>query len=349
MFAALAKAMEGKAKKAVAAAAGVAGDATGRECAPTVAGVAELMGSKKTLTVELVETADWCHCCDSGCTGEHGGSGFPCCCIRGGMKFSVLDESGKNLFVVAEDTPEGCRAGERCCCNPCQSAMFRFKQPNSEKVLLTIERQGLSAGKCVCCFSCADCCNDRMAIYEGDVPGLAGELQSPPKTVSMLNQPCGGGGLIPTLELKPGEGAGSELKVIGPLAFGGCLGLCCDSDFTVSKGTAPVGKISHLKPNNNCELCCGCCANHNKYTVHYMDMDSSADVDRVNMLISSILLDMVFLQQDHGPCSCELNHCEINVCMGNCCGCVLPCKLCVHHNLCENLCNDGCSGCCCCC
>jgi hypothetical protein len=242
------------ASKVTAQVVGAIGDAipdvqeTTREVPVGLPGVAQLIRGNQTLTMTQTAGGECdcgqvcCFCCNNCCNeckGEHGGPGFPCCCIRGGNTFSVEDARGRTILDIVEDTkPEGCRAGERCCCSACSSTIYHFKEPGATgKVLVSVEREGLSNGKCVCCFSVCDCCNDKVQVYEGEVIGLPGELQNAPKMVSMLEQPCGGGGLVPTLDVKPAQGSGgSEMQVHGPLCFGGCMSLCYESDFSVHGG-----------------------------------------------------------------------------------------------------------------
>lgn len=314
-------------------------------------GVAQLIREHQSLTMTQTSGGDCdcaqvcCCCCNNCCNeckGEHGGPGFPCCCIRGGNTYTVEDARGRTVLDIVEDTkPEGCRAGERCCCSACSSTIFYFKEPGADgKILMSVEREGLSNGKCVCCFSICDCCNDKLQVYEGEVIGLPGELQNAPKMVSMLEQPCGGGGFVPTLDIKPAQGSGgSEMQVHGPLCFGGCMALCCKSDFQVDKSeddgaAGSLGVIQHLAPKTCCEVCCTFCGGLHKYTVGYKD--GAADEDRVNMLIGSLLVDLVYFQIDQGPCNMDQDYIYINLFNCNCCGCVCPFKCCIKNFMCDS-------------
>jgi len=199
---------------------------------------------------------------------------------------------------------------------------------NSDEVVLTMERKGLSNGYCVCCFSCCTNCNDNFAVYEGNVEGSPGSLENAPKMHTMIEQPCGGGIFTPTIDIKPQAGGFTPMRIKGPYIFGGCSEICCDQNFRVygKDSGEEMGSIKHKTPEDCCELCLAFCSTIDRYEVQFKEKPVSAE-DKTNVLLSSFLVDYMFYEMDEGPCYCTNKSIVITLFFCNCFGCLCPCQI----------------------
>ena len=74
--------------------------------------------------------------------------------------------------------------------------------------------------------------------------------------------PIGGGGLTPTINMMERGAGGEETQfatVEGPTCFGGCMDLCIDTPFFISKVPGKAGDVALIKKKARDEGCMGLC------------------------------------------------------------------------------------------
>ena len=276
------------------------------------------------------------------------------------------------MFFVKEQAKPGCCNDEFCmrvCCAPQHSSLLKFyhatdpkpqppmaccgctlserpdesSQVPGQPAFMTIERIGLCS-KLPNCFVCFDCCRDELRLHNGDI-GQAGDAGSLPED-NMIGRgivPIGGGGCTPTVQLMqrngPGEENESQIGVVeGPMFFGGCYDLFCDTKFKISrdKGKAgDIGTISKRSPKSCGDFCKQVCSTADTY-----DMDITPGSATLNPLQKALLigelihLDFMFFDRDQSLVKCEkqgsTNTCTVLLCFCYCFGCLLPCKCCLQ-------------------
>lgn len=129
-----------------------------------------------------------------------------------------------------------------------QLKIYRPHAGMCDKEIMLIDRPFKCAGLC-CTFS--DCCAQKASLYAA--PTCEQQAKAiPDHLVAIVQQPLGGGGFVPTLNVRLAEGA-------DPIATikGGCCcigGNCCDHTFTVTvpdgDGSKEIGSIVKEAPKD---------------------------------------------------------------------------------------------------
>lgn len=304
------------------------------------AAVQTLLGPHESVEVKQIDFSG-CDCCC--CFRRDPCKGFPCCCCLASSEFMIQGPDGQDLLFANEKS----NTCERICCSPNHSLLMNVMTadgvPPPTKVvgrrvkkniheegtlddvpkLLTLERKGCCNGYMVCCCSCFDCCNDNMAVYEGDVQGTPGKLLDAPPVMTMISQPIGGGGCTPTINIES-KGGGSPMTIEGPPILGGWAEMVADSDFKVSSNGQQVATIRHKKPKSFCELLMAFLTPLDSYKVSFEGQLSAQD--KANIVLSSFLVDYMFFEMDNGPCSCDGESVTCTFFYCSCFGCLCPCQ-----------------------
>lgn len=268
------------------------------------------------------------------------------------------DEEPRGLFILKEHS--SCLA--RCCLQPRHSTVTKAYNavdtgemikkgccgcgPEPRKkyaadgapAVMSMERPGICNGKCPNCFVCMECCQDEMIVHAGDIQGTAGEIP-PDQSIGRGIQPMGGGGCTPTLNVMDrtdrSKGEVSFGVIEGPTFFGGCLDLCSDTFFTISreKGRAgDIGIIRKVKPEGCGETCRQVCSDADTYEITITDTTLTPQQKAV-ILGEIIHLDYMFFQQDNQFCSVEVTSdavvIYVHLCNYFCYGCTCPCFACL--------------------
>lgn len=304
------------------------------------AGMAQILSPHTDLTVKQINFGG-CDCCFW--QRKDPWRGFPCCCCQSTSEFEVSGPGGEPLLFAWESS----NTWERVCCAPNHAMTMKVVSATEgvsahTKVIdvaeieeefadhvkfATLERKGCSNGYPTCCFSCCTCCNDNMAVYEGDVAGTAGNLVKAPEVTTMMSQPIGGGLFTPTINIDPcKEGSGSPMQVTGPCVLGGWSEICFDSDFQVSQDGNHVATIRHMKPSDFCELLMAYATPLDKYSVTFHTPELNGH-DKANVVLSSMLVDYMFFELDDGPCLLTSDYVRCNLFFCNCFGCLCPCSI----------------------
>ncbi|GMI17895.1 hypothetical protein TrLO_g1388 [Triparma laevis f. longispina] len=282
----------------------------------------------------------------------------------------------KNIYTVL--TPEGdalmtCREVSdfktRCCCNPLHSltieifkgigggdgnddAFFAGVGSNavqsSDEALYTAERPGCCCGKPgLCCPACTDHCTDAMVLHAGHVKGYASDLESPEPLLMIRQEMAYESPFHPALEIMPAmDGANNGFAkathmINGPMCFGGCVELCCESNWIISdkKSKSEDGRIIKQKPASMKDALREMATDADLYRLDFtVGMGNAA---KAALITSTLLLDYMFFERDMGVCKPTVGEgglgCSTTLFNCYCCGCICPCT-CSTGN------NDGHSG-----
>ena len=123
--------------------------------------------------------------------------------------------------------------------------------------VMTLERPGFS-DKCFGCgpggmFVCTECCQSETYLHAGEVGAPdSSDVNKIDRSRAFGHSivPIGGGGCTPTVELMSRDAAGNETPlgvVEGPTCFGGCMDLCVNTNFFVSKEKGKAGDIAIIQ------------------------------------------------------------------------------------------------------
>ncbi|GMI36596.1 hypothetical protein TeGR_g5674, partial [Tetraparma gracilis] len=221
----------------------------------------------------------------------------------------------------------------RCCCAPLNSLTLEFAPASAPgDVVYTAERPGCcTARPQICCFTCADSCADKMVLHKGNPQGCAGELLAPSPLLMVRQENAFESPFNPAFEIMP-KGEGEEFlqathKMSGPMCFGGCIELCCDSEFNVvdMKSGSAAGRITKLKPENMTDAAKEMLTDADRYRIDFGE--GMSNETKAGVLTSSLLIDYMFFEQDLGVCKPKLGGgCSTTLFNCYCCGCICPCS-----------------------
>jgi len=207
--------------------------------------------------------------------------------------------------VASEPQPQ-----DPCAC--CGTTCY-YRPDKASKIgdaFMTFERFGCCA-RWANCFVCCEQCQDEMRIHAGDVggnndpSGYKGAGTFGDDRVCMIGKvPIGGGGCTPTVELferqAPGvitaetmdATMGQPFGVVeGPMCFGGCADLCCDTNFQVSSapGAADIADIIKKKPVGCGEWCKACCTPADTYDLKMKDGGKAWSPEKKAAIIAEMI------------------------------------------------------------
>ena len=253
-------------------------------------------------------------------------------CCEQSNTYDFFDEAtGTHLFIAQETSEDFLR----CCCAPYHSLRVEFKRVNSASrewssrgeiasmpTVMTVEREGCMSKPCLGCFAFSDACKDGMTMTGGGPLSEPGDLTIRDQTFAYGTQPKCGGYFTPTLNLFNRQTAGSHkesftplAKVEGPMCFGGCSELCCDSTFTVSSMrpeqidskimSGDLAKITKLRPRGACACGKELFTDSDTFSVHYNDSVGLTPQQKAAMMGSLVLTDYMFFEQDQGMVTVE--------------------------------------------
>ena len=150
-----------------------------------------------------------------------------------------------------------------------------------------------------------------------------------PNAVSMIRQStrtmC-----TPKLEVyQEADSIAPYADITGPMCFGGCSELCCDSKFLYKKrgDGKNIAHMKNLAPKTCMDACAEMFTDADKFLVEFGD-DVSHE-EKANAVAATFLTDYMFFEKDNGMCSC-LDNCtrvKFTCCLVYCCGCLFarPC------------------------
>ena len=224
--------------------------------------------------------------------------------------------------------------------------MSRGESPEDSDVLYTAERPGLCCAKpCLGCCACTDSCTDAMVLHQGHVHGDAGELVAPKPILMCRQERAFESPFHPAIEVmaadagpvtKGGESVNGQVylpathKVEGPMCFGGCVELCCKSEWKIkSKAGDEQGLIEKQAPDDLKGFAREAMTDADHYKIVFgpsMEADAKAA-----LITTTLLVDYMFFEQDLGVCRPKRGQeggmaCETTLWNCYCCGCVCPCN-----------------------
>lgn len=243
--------------------------------------------------------------------------------------------TGKPLFIIKEDPPEGCCetccrgclcgnhsfaarmyhldtdpvTGVNACCGACcyTGHQYDVSEIDTTKPLMTFERPGCCQ-RCVGCPIFMKCCQNEMYMHPGSFNYAVGT--STPETADHFGRsitPIGGGGFIPTLNLTHKKDGKEEKfgKVTGPPCYGGWRGVICDTVFFMSSPggkKGDIGKVVKRNPRSCFDCCVAICASVDSYKLKTTDKVKSMSVEQKATLLGNVLhLDYMFFESDLPP------------------------------------------------
>ena len=280
-------------------------------------------------------------------------------CIEQSNVYDIFDADNGRHIMVAIERSDDC---VRCCCAPGHSLTVEFKnvaasdgamlQANKDTLAalpstMTMERPGLCSEKPgLCCCVLTPACADGMVMHAGGLDGAkAGTvLMNGPNVMGYCEVPAPfGGGFTPTINIMDrGAGEGDYrpiAKVEGPMCFGGCSELCLQTEWPVSKMSAPeqvqgpkiksgdLAKILKKTPRSLGDALKEACTDSDEYTMQFAEGSGLAPQQKAMMLASLVLVDYMFFEQDNGMINCRNNELNITLCECYCLGCLCPCNI----------------------
>ena len=247
-----------------------------------------------------------------------------------------------------------------CSMTKCKKEPYNTYSPVGEPVL-TMEKNGNCDNCAQCgptnCFVCCAKCQSKTWLHIGDVkteredkgcgpckvahwefpegtPGLAENKR--PNVFAEATVPIMGGGCTPTVNVMR-RGAAQEMEqfavIEGPTCFGGCMDLCCNTEFKVSRGKGKAGDlavISKQKPDGFMELLIAMCTPVDKYQLHFTDNHGLHPTEKAAIMSEMVHLDFLFFEAEQPLCEykAEEKMCYILLCTCYCFGCLCPIKMC---------------------
>ena len=236
---------------------------------------------------------------------------------------------------------------KKCCGQTCVPAYWKYEPDRAKGAVMTFERLGLCQ-KFSNCFVCCKCCQEETFLHAGDTPAGAkpGEIDDS-KVMASTIVPIGGGGCHPTVHLMDrmalGDKDGTHFATIkGPMCFGGCKDLWCETPFSVSTpdaaGSANLAQLIKRRPKTCKELCMRVCSPADIYDLSFTADDSQLTPQQKALIMSEVVhLDYMFFEADKGLCWYEergpqQKQCVILCCLCYCYGCLCPCKCIIPLN-----------------
>jgi len=172
--------------------------------------------------------------------------------------------------------------------------------------------------KCPCkmlgCFVCAQCCQDGMHLYAGQVQDAPEGEKGRPYNLNQENlvgsviQPVYGGWCWPTLHLR-GENANDTDepfgKVEGPCCFGGCSEFCFDFKFSTSRfnserKTGDLGTIIKKKPQSLAGAFRELMSDADVYTIQFNEGISASE--KATILTAQVFADYMYFDGNTEKC-----------------------------------------------
>ena len=273
------------------------------------------------------------------------------------------EAEGIPIFIMQEESSCWCR----CCCNGCQPLYVKFynvadggvvpasgclccRKPEHKRYMkagsavMTLERPGFS-DKCFGCgpggmFVCTECCQSETYLHAGDVGAADGsDVNKIDRSTAFGHSfvPIGGGGCTPTVNLMSRDAAGNETPlgvVEGPTCFGGCMDLCVNTNFFVSKEKGKAGDIAIIQKKARdpgfMGFCIALCTVVDTYNLDFTDPNLTPQ-QKAQVIGDAIHLDYLFFDQEQPLCRYNEsnNTIEILLCLCYCFGCLCPIKLCI--------------------
>jgi len=249
------------------------------------------------------------------------------------------------------------------CCGPCKREGKDTFRKTGEPVF-TFEKNG-NCGNCAQmgptnCWVCHEKCQSKAFYHIGDVPsewkpqgcgpckvhhwdfpnGVPGEPgNARPNMFARAEVPVGGGGCTPTINLmvRDQNGGESQFAVVeGPTFFGGCMDLCCNTTFMISREAGKTGdlaKITKLKPEGMMELCCALFTPVDFYNLDFAEGHGLHPTEKAAILGEIVHLDFLFFEAEQPLCRYEDESgiCYILLCTCYCFGCLCPVQLCIMN------------------
>ena len=271
------------------------------------------------------------------------------------------DAEGIPIFIMQEHSSCFCR----CCCNGCQPLYVKFhnvayggmapesgclcckreaqkRYVKAGPAVMTLERPGCSDKMCISnMWVCAEICQSETYLHAGDVGADDGSDVNADKVRSRAFArsfvPIGGGGCTPTVEMMSRDAAGNETPmgvVEGPTCFGGCMDLCVNTNFFVSKQKGKAGDIAIIQKKARdpgfMGFCIALCTVVDTYNLDFTDPNMTPQ-QKAQVIGDAVHLDYLFFDQEQPLCRYneQTDAIEILLCLCYCFGCLCPIKLCI--------------------
>jgi hypothetical protein len=235
-------------------------------------------------------------------------------------KYDVFTDDGGKKFRVIE-TSDYCGFTGRVCCRPNHALKLHVYLPeiDTEHGVMHMNRPC----KCGQCCAVADICRQEMHVYEGE--GHAESDEDPNALIGYIQQPVGGGGLSPQLNVMNREG-GEPIATIQAEAVCCIAGMCCDHTFTIKDPNTgrKLGKIVKERPEGLAQVAKELATDADNFTMYVpKDMDPKK---KGTMLAALHLIDYMFFE-DEGDANCDVvnQKFKFKCCDMYCFGCVCPC------------------------
>ena len=187
-------------------------------------------------------------------------------------------------------------------------------------------------------FVCTECCQSETYLHAGDVGAPDGsDVNKIDRSTAFGHSvvPIGGGGCTPTVNLMSRDAAGNETPlgvVEGPTCFGGCMDLCVNTNFFVSKRKARL-EILLSSRRRHAILVSWASALHSalsSYVQLGFHHPNLTPQQKAQVIGDAIHLDYLFFDQEQPLCRYNdaNDTIEILLCLCYCFGCS-PIKLCI--------------------
>jgi hypothetical protein len=177
--------------------------------------------------------------------------------------------------------------------------------------------------KCGQCCALMKCCRQEMRVYEGE--GHAESEEDPSTMIGYIQQPIGGGGFSPQLNVMDRED-GEPVAIIQAEAMCCLGGICCDHTFTIKDPNTGqrLGKIVKERPEGLAQVAKELATDADNFTM-YVNKDMHPKT-KGTMLAALHLIDYMFFENE-GDVNIDLvnQRCQFKCCDMYCCGCVCPC------------------------
>lgn len=274
-------------------------------------------------------------------------------CFEASNVYDITDSvTGEHLFAAVERSDDM----TRLCCAPMHTFTVEFKNGKGEDLssvrslkqlrtfpsVMTMEREGCLKKPLLCCIICSPACADGFTLHSGQFEGDAGAVKlTGPAVIGYGEVPSPmGGTFTPTLNVMD-RGAGNQFrpvaKIEGPTFFGGCMEMCLDSNFPISKidqlqvGKSPqvmtgdLGIITKRAPKTFGDAIKEAFTDSDLFQ---LEVGPELSPQQKALVIASMLMtDYMFFERDNGMVNCRGTKIQITCCLCYCMGCVLPCTL----------------------
>lgn len=195
--------------------------------------------------------------------------------------------------------------------------------------LISMERPGCCQGNnCLCCPAVCDPCTDRMTLHRGYVKGDPGAVEKANPVLFLKQTPgMGGAMLAPEIVAMTDEDGtnGQQVKISGPMCFGGCSEFCMDAPFVAKDANGNmIGEIRKMRPQNCTELMTEIFTDSDRFKLTFNP--NATPEAKAAMLSSAFLLDLMYFETDISCCKYSSSKgLQFNCINCYCCGCLIPC------------------------